>query len=517
MLMSIENACVKIYRYDPKNGVSKYETYWVPYIKNLKILDVLLYIQRSMDGTISFRYDCRGHQRCGTCGVLMNGKPVLACKKSIEKYMIIEPLPIFRVIKDLVVDRDSLFKPLTRIPLFVQRFSVPKMEPEAIDLTGLEDHMKLIECVNCGLCFSTCPAVRAHVEPIGVPVSMGWLATLTTDPRDEGERCVAALQEGLYNCVMCRHCQEVCPHEIDIPMLAIAKLRAIAVEKGILTQSLRIFLNNISKHGNPWGFARSKRDPWMGRIKRYQTSDEYLLYMGCLCSYEERGKSMAEALVELLEMAGISFGILGNEEDCCGNEAYMVGETGLFQELAYRNTEKFKQFGVKKIVTLSPHAYNIMKNEYSRFGDFEVLHYTNLLSEIIQEKRINLSEQKIKVTYHDPCFLGRYNGIYDKPREVLKSIPGIELIEMNRNRENSLCCGGGSGNFVTDTLGGREKSPNRTRVKEAYETGADILVVACPICKIMLDDGIKDEELEGELIVKDIAELVKQSVRVGRL
>ena len=320
--------------------------------------------------------------------------------------------------------------------------------------------------------------------------------------------------EIVFSCATCRNCVEQCPMGFSDDIVDwIVSARSDMVEKGLVLPHIRDFLNNISKHGNPWGTARSKRDSWAEGIKRYKPGDEYLLYVGCVGSYEERGQRMARSFAELLDEAGVSFGILGAEEDCDGNEAYTLGEMGLFQELAKKNVQKFKELGVKKVVTLSPHAYNSMKKKYPRFGDFEVFHYTQLLSEMIQQGKIELSELKVKVTYHDPCFLGRYNGVYDVPREILKSIPGIELTEMERTRENSFCCGGGSGNFVTDLLGGSEENPSRIRVREAHETGAEILVVACPSCMMMLDDAVKDEGLEGELTVKDIAELVKESAK----
>jgi len=318
--------------------------------------------------------------------------------------------------------------------------------------------------------------------------------------------------EIVFSCATCRNCVEQCPMGFSDDIVDwIVSARSDMVEKGLVLPHIRDFLNNISKHGNPWGAARSKRDAWAGGIRRYEPGDEYFLYVGCVGSYEERGQRMARSFAELLDKAEVSVGILGAEETCDGNEAYMLGEMGLFQELAEKNVQKFKELGVKKVVTLSPHSYNSMKNKYPRFGDFQVCHYTQLLSEIIKQEKIELSELKAKVTYHDPCFLGRYNGIYDVPRAILKSIPGIELTEMERTRENSFCCGGGSGNFVTDLLGGSEENPSRNRVREAHETGAEILVVACPSCMMMLDDAVKDEGLEDELSVKDIAELVKES------
>ena len=318
--------------------------------------------------------------------------------------------------------------------------------------------------------------------------------------------------EIVFSCATCRNCVEQCPMGFSDDIVDwIVSARSDMIEKGLALPHIRDFLNNISKHGNPWGTARSKRDSWAEGIRRYKPGDEYFFYVGCVGSYEERGQRMARNFAELLDKAEVSFGILGAEEDCDGNEAYMLGEMGLFQELAKKNVQKFKELGVKKVVTLSPHAYNSMKNKYPRFGDFQVFHYTQLLSEMIQQEKIELSELKAKVTYHDPCFLGRHNGVYDAPREILKSISGIELTEMERTRENSFCCGGGSGNFVTDLLGRSEESPSRIRVREAHGAGAEILVVACPSCMMMLDDAVKDEGLEGELTVKDIAELVKES------
>jgi len=322
------------------------------------------------------------------------------------------------------------------------------------------------------------------------------------------------LAKVIFSCATCRNCVQQCPMNFKNEIVDwIVAARSDMIEKGFALPKVRDFLNNISKHGNPWGMPRSKRDAWAEGIKRYRPGDEYLFYVGCVGSYEERGQRMARNLAELLDGAEVSFGILGVEENCDGNEVYMLGETGLFQELAEKNTQKFKELKGRKVVALSPHAYNSIKNKYPRSGVFEVFHYTQLLSEIIREGKVRLSELKYKVTYHDPCFLGRYNEVYDAPREILKSIPGIEVVEMKRTRENSFCCGGGSGNIVMDLLGGSTESPSRIRVREAYETGAEILAVACPSCMATLDDAVKDEGLEGKITVKDIAELVQESAK----
>ncbi len=322
------------------------------------------------------------------------------------------------------------------------------------------------------------------------------------------------LAEVVFSCATCRNCVEQCPMKFSDDIVDwIVSARSDMVEKGLIPRYVRDFLKNISSHGNPWGIARGARDAWAEEIRRYKPGDEYLFYVGCVGSYNEKGQRMAKNFAELLNKAEVSFGILGAEEECDGNEVYMLGEMGLFQELASKNVQKFRELGVKKIVSLSPHAYNSIKGKYPRSGDLEALHYTQLLSKLIHREKLDLSELRAKVTYHDPCFLGRYNDVYDAPREILKSIPGIELVEMERTRENSFCCGGGSGNFVTGLLGGSEEDPSRIRVREAYQTGAEILVVACPSCMTMLDDAVKDEGLEDELTVRDVAELANASAK----
>jgi Fe-S oxidoreductase len=289
--------------------------------------------------------------------------------------------------------------------------------------------------------------------------------------------------------------------------------RSDMVEKGRIPPRVARFFEAVYGYGNPLKLLRSDRAAWANGTKMYAPGDEYLLYVGCLGSYDENGQKMAKSLVDVFNAAGVSFGILGNDEECCGNEVYMLGEMGLFQTLVEKNNQKFKELGVKKIVTVCPHGYNVMKNRYSALGgSFEVYHYTQLLYDLINKNKVKLNRNKAKVTYQDPCFLGRYNKIYDEPRQILRSIPGVELVEMEKNRADAFCCGGGSGNFVMDLLAGGEESPARIRVREAYETGASILAVACPSCLTMFTDAVKTEDLDGKLAVKDISQIVKESL-----
>jgi Fe-S oxidoreductase len=285
------------------------------------------------------------------------------------------------------------------------------------------------------------------------------------------------------------------------------------VEKGKIPPRVARFFEAVYGYGNPFKQLRSDRAAWANGTRKYTAEDEYLLYIGCLGSYDENGQRMARDLADILSTSGVSFGILGNEEECCGNEVHMLGEAGLFQNLVERNTQKFKELGIRKvIITLCPHGYNTMKNAYPALdGNLEAFHYTHILNDLLEKNEIRPSKASKKVTYHDPCFLGRYNNIYDEPRQILQSIPGIEMVEMERNRKDAFCCGGGSGNFVTDLLAGSPDSPARVRAREAHETGADTLAVACPSCLAMLTDAVKAENLDDKLTVRDISQILKEA------
>ncbi len=319
----------------------------------------------------------------------------------------------------------------------------------------------------------------------------------------------------MYSCALCGACRIGCQQDWNKYNLEVFEaMREEIVEQGKAPALVRDFLKNVQLYGNPYKEPQENRANWAegSGIKEY-SGQEYLYFVGCVGSYDQKGQQGASALGEVLLKAGVSFGILGNAEVCDGNEVNKVGERGLFEQLADRNIKKFNELGVKKVVTLSPHAYNAIKNDYPKFGgSFEVKHYTQLLAELVSQGRIDVAKGlSARITFHDPCLLGRHNEEYDAPRNVLKSLPGVELIEMDRYRENSFCCGGGGGNFATDFLGGGVKAANRIRVREALSTGAEILAVACPTCATMLEDALKSEEAEGKIKVMDVAGLVKEA------
>jgi len=324
-----------------------------------------------------------------------------------------------------------------------------------------------------------------------------------------------SLAKALYSCSTCNNCVQSCkfPFNKDIVNIILGA-REEMVENGLVLPNVARFFRAIEAYGNPYRELRENRGKWAEGtgIQDYQ-GQEFLLYVGCVGSFDETGQKSARALGEVLLKAGVSFGILGSEEECDGNETYLLGEKRIFEMLMDKNLSLFDKLSVKKIITLSPHSYNALKNYYP--NKFEVFHYTQILWDLISKGALSLTDRlNAKVTYHDPCFLGRHNAEYEAPRQVLNAVPGVEFVEMERNRENSFCCGGGSGNFYTDFFGGGQNSPARIRVREAVETDASILAIACPVCAIMLDEAVKGEGLEDNIAVKDISELINKALCV---
>jgi len=358
-------------------------------------------------------------------------------------------------------------------------------------------------CYQCGLCTGVCPwnIVRSFlVRRIMHQAQLGLV-----DFEDED----------MWLCVTCRACVERCPRSVNIIDIMKALRRGIT-ELGIakVPDSLRITIKNISGTGNPLGEPPENRANWAKNldIKKYIEGTEWLYFTGCMAAYDPKLQRIPRAIVNLLKKAQVDFGILGSRETCSGESVRKAGDEQLFQTLAQTNIDTFKELGVKKIVTTSPHSYHTIKNEYPELGgNFEVIHYSQFLAELIKEGRLKpTKELNKKVTYHDPCYLGRHNGIYDEPRAVLHSLPGIELIEMPRSHENSLCCGGGGGGIWMETKKGERFAD--IRLEEAIEAGAGTLAVACPYCMSMFEDSVLSLG-KGDIIeIKDIAELIQEVI-----
>ena len=374
-------------------------------------------------------------------------------------------------------------------------------------------------CFRCGYCKFTsdyydfnCPSYRKFGFETYAPGGRMWLiqAWLNGEIKNS-ER----FQEILFSCATCANCVEHCVFTFsdDLVNIFIAA-REEMVNKGIIPPPVRDYLKNINTSGNPYKEPANERGKWADStsIPAYD-GHEYLFYIGCVGSYDERAKKIARTVGNVLIKAGVSLGILSNRETCDGNEVRSLGEIGLFQFLAEQNITLFKELRIKKIITLDPHAFNTFTQDYpSLGGKFEIYHYTQVLAPLIQSKKLSLKDYEAKITFHDPCYLGRHNGEYEAPRKILESIPGVALIEMDQTKENALCCGGGGGNFFTDILGGGEDSPNRIRVRQALESGAQIIAVACPQCAKMLEDAVKAEEVGHKIEVLDVAEIATRAL-----
>jgi Fe-S oxidoreductase len=387
-------------------------------------------------------------------------------------------------------------------------------------MTQVEHAEVIHRCFRCGFCKLTydydaegynCPMYHRFRLETYSPGGLMWLTRGCLIDHDIDWS--PHLSEILYSCTMCGNCAEQCRFEFKDQLLDIFKsVREEAVEtQRPLPPKVAKFLENVYLYGNPYREAREARSSWaegLG-VQHFTRGVEFLYHVGCVGSYDVRAQKAARALASLLLEAGVSFGILGDQEQCDGNEVKYLGEAGLFQLLRDRNVQVFHELGVRKIVTLSPHSYNAFKKEYPQ--DFEVYHYSRLLLDLIRSGGLKPAEEgECKITYHDPCFLGRHNDEYDAPRQLLQAIPGIELVEMARTGKNAFCCGGGGGNFYTGiSASGRERA-SMARVKEAWDSGAKILAVACPTCLTMLEDALKTAGLDESMAVNDLSEILME-------
>jgi Fe-S oxidoreductase len=365
-----------------------------------------------------------------------------------------------------------------------------------------ENFKELLYCIGCRICNAVCPSFFTYERVFEGPRE--WLRMFN----EVSGNAPASGSEMVWACRTCKSCEEHCPLEIG-QIENFIRMREALVEGGKISPNLRDALEATFIHGNPWGRARNKRNEWTEGLKVDGfDGHEILLYVGCMPSYDQRCQEIAKSLSKIFKTVGVSFGILGKEETCCGSEMRRIGERGLFEELTEQNKESFKSVGAKKIVTISPHCFNTFKNEYG--GDFDVLHYTQFLVGLLDKIEFK-KEFNYKVTYHDPCYLGRHNGIYEEPRKILRSLPGVKIVEMEANRENSFCCGGGGGHMWIEYP--HRPRPSEIRIRQVIETGADTLIVACPFCLSTFDDTVKTLGYENKIRVKDISELVMETAQ----
>ena len=323
-------------------------------------------------------------------------------------------------------------------------------------------------------------------------------------------------QEDIWRCTTCGTCPQRCPRGVNQIEAGIS-LRRIATEYGVFPDSVTPVITvsaSLMAEGNPFDMERGKRADWAEGlpVKTFTEGMEILYSPGCYLSYDPHMKKVAAATAKILDKAGVDFGILGSEESCCGESIRKTGNEEVFKSLARENIKTFIDHGVNKILVSSPHCYHTFKNEYPEFNaSFEIIHISQFLCELMDEGRLEPTRAyEKKITYHDPCYLGRHNGIFDAPREVLKRIPGAELAEMEDYRENSLCCGGGGGRIWMETP--KEERFADIRLQQAIDVGAEVLVTSCPYCITNFTDSSLSLEDGQAIEIKDITEIVQEVI-----
>jgi Fe-S oxidoreductase len=442
---------------------------------------------------------------------------------------------------------------------FLSNFKIPfqgitlkpiNFEDESITQYGAKDFTDLTwknildgyTCTECGRCTSVCPAnITGKLLNPKLIVTKIRKRTMNAGPsmvkKEDGS---PELQKNLVSdyitpqelwaCTTCMACVQECPVMIDHITPIVDMRRNLVMMESEFPQEMNTVFRNMENNESPWAFSASQRNDWIDELQDELSKEgspdclkkvsnigsaeelDVVFWSGCAGAFDKRYRNVTKSFAQLLNKAGVKYGVLGSEEKCTGDPARRLGNEFLAASLIQQNVETLKKYKVKKVVTACPHCMNTLKNEYSAFGiDLEVTHHTEYIENLLKEKKL-IPTKKIdeKVTFHDSCYLGRYNNVYSSPRNSLNSVPGIEIVEMERSGDRGLCCGAGGGRmFLEETEG---KRVNVERTEEALSTGAKTVASACPFCMTMLTDGIKEKEKSEEVKVKDVAEIVLESL-----
>lgn len=399
----------------------------------------------------------------------------------------------------------------------------------SVDRLTWKDLLDSFSCTECGRCQDVCPAastgktlnprlmVHAIKEnllgngPLARRINGSGAKKVAASAHLIGEGEDKSTEASLWNCTSCGACMEACPVFIEhLPKIVKMRRHLVQMEAKFPEELLNLF-ENMEQRSNPWGMAPSERSKWSAQLdlKTFEAGrTEYLLYVGCSGAFDARNKQVSVALTRVLDAAGISYGVLGKEEKCCGESVRRLGNEYLFDLMARENVEQFRSKGVTKVITQCPHCYNTLKNDYRQYGlEVEVLHHSEFIKGLLDNKALPLAQVQDlgKVALHDSCYLGRHNGVYEAPRETVRAVTGAPVAELGRSRENAFCCGAGGGRMWLEE---HEGTPiNRNRVKEAIGGKPDTICVSCPFCMTMFEDGLKDFS-GSSAKVKDIAEIV---------
>jgi len=391
----------------------------------------------------------------------------------------------------------------------------------------------------CGRCTSVCPAhaTGKPLDPREIVLKAGEVMAATGTPvvsppiGTDAEISVPAnwmfdriTGDELWACTSCRACDEICPVNIEILDKILDMRRYLSLMESDFPSELGSAYRSMENSGNPWGLSQSERADWIGDIEGIDVIDggdplesEYLYWVGCAGSFDDKNKKVSRAMAQLMQRAGVSFSILGPSEMCTGDPARRSGNEYIFQMLTMQNVETLNSMGVKKIVTQCPHCFNTLANEYPQLGGhYEVVHHSQLLEWLIDQGKLDMSSARLdeRIVYHDSCYLGRHNDVYQAPRRVIGSLGGVQVVEAERSGTKGMCCGAGGGRmWMEEDIG---KNINVERSQELLATGATRIATACPFCYVMIDDGVKGEGMEEDQVkVGDIALHVLDAIRAG--
>ncbi len=431
---------------------------------------------------------------------------------------------------------------LTAIPnCFFQNLGKPNTQPREefvrgksfgvgqVDDFSWKDLLDSYSCTECARCQEACPAtatgkplnprqvvhaIKANLLANGPLLQHGQMPRL---PLIGAENEGSSTSETIWSCTTCGACLEACPVMIEhMPKIVKMRRHLVEMESKFPEELLNLF-ENMEQRSNPWGIAPADRTKWHSTmaVQPFVAGEtEYLLYVGCSGTFDSRQKHVTVALATILDAAGISWGILGKEEKCCGDSVRRLGNEFLFDKMARENVKLFQEKGIRKVIASCPHCFSTLKNDYRQYGlELEVIHHSELINRLLQDGKLKLAHQVRelgRIVFHDSCYLGRHNDIYEAPRDVIATVAGEPPLEMEKNRNNAFCCGAGGGRMWMEEHTGTRI--NLTRVDQALEKSPDTICVSCPYCLTMFEDGLKDRQA-GQVRVRDIAEVVAEGMR----
>jgi Fe-S oxidoreductase len=436
-----------------------------------------------------------------------------------------------------------LFRPLDR-KVVLEPISLEALESEEPPELGVskiqdlkwKDILDTYACAKCGRCHVACPAQASgktlspreflrHIKDHLLEVGPGLLARKGAPPPEgeEGKSLIGDVvtEDEIWACTTCGACQEVCPVNIEHIRKLLEMRQNLVLVHNQMPESAQLMLRNMQTRGNPWAGAQSLRlrgdwtnDMGLKILGEYEGEIDTLLWVGCTGALIDRNVLATTSLVKVLQAAGVDFAVLGDAEACCGDPARRAGYEFQFQISAEENIETLKNYGIKKVITSCPHCFNALKNEYPLYGaEFKVVHYTELLADLIKQGKLKLTnDMNSTLTYHDPCYLSRYNAVFQEPRRIIENIPKTKYKEMERSKTTTFCCGGGGGHMWIEEQHGTTKI-NHVRMDEVIETGVDTVVTSCPYCLQMLEEGIEQKGVKESLKAKDLIEVVEAAMK----